>query len=84
MRGSVPVQAFVSVGRADINRYFARPRPSLSQKTVPYVYVNHVMVGGCDNTKRLHADGELTKMLHAAGVKVAAAAATDMDARLGR
>ncbi|KAG2443533.1 hypothetical protein HXX76_001885 [Chlamydomonas incerta] len=54
------------------------------QKTVPYVYVNKVMVGGCDATKRLQADGELVKMLHAAGVKVEAAAATDMDARLGR
>mgnify|MGYP001807415836 CR=1 FL=1 len=48
------------------------------------MYVNKVMVGGCDATKRLHSDGELVKILHAAGVKVAVAAATDMDARLGR
>ncbi|KAG2453177.1 hypothetical protein HYH02_002501 [Chlamydomonas schloesseri] len=54
------------------------------QKTVPYVYVNKSMVGGCDDTKRLQADGQLDKMLSAAGVKVVAKAATDASARLAR
>ncbi|PNH09480.1 Glutaredoxin-C6 [Tetrabaena socialis] len=54
------------------------------QTTVPYIYINKVMVGGCDAVKRLQADGELNKMLSAAGVKVVVDAASNHAARHAR
>jgi hypothetical protein len=43
-----------------------------------------VMVGGCDSTKRLQMDGELAKMLRAAGVKVQTPQPTNRTARAAR
>ncbi|KAG2497195.1 hypothetical protein HYH03_004784 [Edaphochlamys debaryana] len=54
------------------------------QKTVPYVYVNKAMIGGCDMTKQKHSTGELQKMLSAAGVKIIVNSQTSSDARIAR
>lgn len=43
-----------------------------------------VLVGGCDDTKRLHSAGELHKMLAVAGVTVVTAAPTSAATRYGK
>ncbi|KAG2434535.1 hypothetical protein HYH02_012202 [Chlamydomonas schloesseri] len=45
------------------------PRP-------PYVYVNKQMVGGCEEVTRLARDGELGRLLAAAGIRAAPTSAT--------
>jgi hypothetical protein len=40
-----------------------RLKEATGQKTVPYVYINGVMVGGCDATKALIASGEFYNKL---------------------
>ncbi|KXZ47349.1 hypothetical protein GPECTOR_36g72 [Gonium pectorale] len=54
------------------------------QKTVPYVYVDKVMVGGCDATKRMQSNGELGRALAAAGVKAVLVSPANTGARLAR
>lgn len=82
--GVQPVNFDVDVMPEGAEAWDALKKMHAPQKTVPYVFVNKVLVGGCDDTKRLHSAGELHKMLAVAGVTVVTAAPTSAATRYGK
>lgn len=48
---------------------------STGQRTVPYVYINGALVGGCDATKALIASGEFDKRVGGAAAGAGACCA---------
>ncbi len=54
-----------------------------NQKTLPYVYVNGNLLGGCDATKQLISTGEFDKMLGSGPPPAAGSGTVDADLEVG-